>query len=67
MIEKFMILMIQELGPTGLLIIGLYLILGKHIKKLTTHVATMNHNSTKMIEIVERCADRICDKLDKRI
>jgi len=42
MIEKIMILIIQELGPTGLLICGLYLILGKHLKKISKHIEIIN-------------------------
>jgi len=64
MIEKFMILIIQELGPVGLLIVGLYFILGKHMKKMCGHIETMNHNSTKLLEKFDSGIDRICDKLD---
>lgn len=42
MIEKFMILIIQELGPTGLLICELYLILNRHLKKMADHIGTIN-------------------------
>jgi len=42
MIEKILILIIQELGPTGLLICGLYLILGKHLKKISHHTQIIN-------------------------
>jgi len=66
MIEKFMILMIHELGPTGLLIAGLYFLLSKHMEKLCGHIATMNHNSAKLIEKLDSAVDRICDKIDSK-
>ena len=37
-----MILIIEELGPTGLLICGLYLSLGKHLKKISKHIQIIN-------------------------
>ena len=64
MVEKFCILIINELGPVGLLVLGLYFILGRHMQKISECLKQINHNSTKGIEIMERCADRICDKLD---
>ncbi len=64
MIDTFLKTIINELGPIGLLIVGLYLVLGQHLKKISNCIERINHNTTKMIEIVERCADRICDKID---
>jgi len=57
-------MVINELGPIGLLIIGLYWILGQHLKKISKSIEIINHNTTKMAEIIERCTDRICDKLN---
>jgi len=64
MIEKFCIQIIQQLGPTGLLIVGLYFVLGKHMSKIAGHIETLNHNSTKLVEKMDSAVDRICDKLD---
>lgn len=64
MIDAFIKAIINELGPIGLLILGLYWVLGQHLKKISNCIERINHNTTKMIEIVERCTDRICDKLD---
>jgi len=66
MIEKFMILIIQELGPVGLLIVGLYLTLGKHIQKICGHIEKINAEIGSINETVKACTDRICDKLDKK-
>jgi len=41
MIEKICILIIEELGPTGLLVVGLYIVLGKPLRKIADHVATI--------------------------
>ena len=43
MIEKVVTLIIIELGPTGLLICGLYFLLGKHLQKISTHIEVINH------------------------
>ena len=64
MIEKFCIQIIQQLGATGLLVVGLYFVLGKHLSKIAGHIETMNHNSTKLVEKFDNGIDRICDKLD---
>ncbi len=64
MIDAFLKMIINELGPIGLLIIGLYWILGQHLKKISQCIERINHNTTKMIEIVERSTDRICDKIN---
>jgi len=54
MIEKFCILIIQELGPTGLLVVGLYIVLGKPLKKIADHVANINDEGAKIIELLNR-------------
>lgn len=64
MIEKFCIQVINQLGATGLLIVGLYFVLGKHLNKIAGHIETMNHNSAKLVEKMDTAVDRICDKLD---
>lgn len=64
LIEYFTKAIVDELGPIGLLILGLYWVLGQHLKKISNCIERINHNTTKMIEIVERCTDRICDKIN---
>ena len=54
MIEEICILIIKELGPTGLLVVGLYIVLGKPLKKIADHVATINDEGTKIIELLNR-------------
>lgn len=43
MIEEYLELIIKELGPTGLLICGLYILLGKHLKNISHHLNVINH------------------------
>lgn len=64
MIDTFLKVIVSELGPTGLLIIGVYYVLGQHLKKISRCIEQINHNTTKLTEIVERCTDRICDKIE---
>jgi len=64
MIETILKTIINELGPIGLLIVGLYWILGQHLKKISKSIERINHNTTKMIEVIEKNADRICDKIN---
>ncbi len=54
MIEKICILIIEELGPTGLLVVGLYIVLGKPLRKIADHVATINGEGAKIIELLNR-------------
>ena len=60
-------MVINELGPVGLLVAGLYYVLGKHLKKISRCIEAINHNTTKLTEVVERCTDRICDKIDGKV
>ena len=42
MIEQICEQIIHELGPTGLLIVGIYCVAGKHILKMAKHIETIN-------------------------
>jgi hypothetical protein len=64
MIEKVCVIIIQELGATGLLVVGLYFIFFKHLEKISKHIEIINHNSTKICEIIERCSEKLCDSVD---
>jgi len=66
MIEQFLHQVIIEFGPTGILLLGIFFIFDRHLGKICGHIETMNHNSRKMIEVIERCADRVCDKIDSK-
>ena len=42
MIDDLLVLIIRELGPTGLLICGLYLLLGKCLKRICSSLEIIN-------------------------
>lgn len=58
MIEEIVTLIIKELGPAGLLICGLYFLLGKHLQKMCGHIETINHElgeiKSLMVKIYEK-------------
>ena len=54
MIEEICILIIKELGPTGLLVVGLYIVFRKPLKKIADHVAIINGEGAKIIELLNR-------------
>jgi hypothetical protein len=62
MIEQFMTLIIKELGPTGLLILGLYWLVGKSIKDIASHIKTINHNSTEIKDILKTYVEGLNQK-----
>lgn len=53
MIEKMLTTIINELGATGVLVVGLYFILYKPMKKISSSLETMNHNSAKLINCLD--------------
>jgi hypothetical protein len=53
MIEKFMTMIIQELGPTGLLILGMYWIFQKHLKCMCDHIIVMNHEMGEIRDLIK--------------
>ena len=54
MIEKLCIMIIEELGPTGLLVVGLYIVLGRPLKKIADHVANINDEGSKIINLMDK-------------
>lgn len=53
MIEKVLILIIQELGPVGLLVVGLYFILYKPMKEMAYSIRCMNNNMQRITTILQ--------------
>ena len=53
-----MILMIQELGPTGLLILGMYWLFQKHLRCMCDHITTMNHEMGEIRDIIKEYTSR---------
>lgn len=48
MIENIAILIVKDLGSTGILLIGLYFILMKVGQMIATHLHVINHNTTNI-------------------
>jgi len=53
MTDQFLQAIIKELGPTGLLILGLYWIIGKNLEKMSNYIETINHNSTEIKDLLK--------------
>ncbi len=54
MIERFLEKLIEELGATGLLVIGLYFILYRPLNSMQKHIETINHELSELIELIKR-------------
>jgi hypothetical protein len=59
MFEQICETIIRELGATGLLILGLYWVIGKYLKKMSGNVDTINHNTTEMVHIVKGFLEKV--------
>jgi len=58
MIDHFLQMAIQELGPTGLLICGLYFLLGKHMKRIGDHIEVINHELGEIKDLMEKTINK---------
>ncbi len=54
MIDDLLIIVIKELGPTGLLICGLYLLAGKHLKKMCHSLEIINHELGEIRDLLAK-------------
>lgn len=54
MLEKIMEGIIRELGPTGILVCGLYWVLGRYLKKMLEHIANINDEIKTIMLILDR-------------
>ncbi len=63
MVERFFVReIIQELGPTGLLVIGLYFIIGKELKEIAKHIEKINEETGCICDILRAMKDKECGK-----
>lgn len=53
MIDKIVLLIIQDLGPTGLLVVGLYFVIGQHLKKMGQHLEVINKEVGEIRDIIK--------------
>lgn len=52
MIERFFEKLIEELGATGLLVIGLYFILHRPLNSMARHIHHINDEISKMYKLM---------------
>lgn len=52
MIERFLEKLIEELGATGLLVIGLYFILYRPLKSMARHMRNINDELKEMLTLM---------------
>lgn len=45
---------IKELGPAGILVCGMFYLLYKPLRDMTKSLETINHNSSKIVKILEK-------------
>jgi hypothetical protein len=62
MTDNILMTIINELGPTGLLICGLYWILGRHAEKISKHIEIINHELKDIHDTIKECAKELCKK-----
>ena len=53
MIETFCEKLIEELGATGLLVIGLYFILYRPLNSMAKHIRNINHELGEIISLLK--------------
>jgi len=53
MIEKVITEIINDLGPTGLLIIGVYYVAGKHMAQIAKHIKTINEELGEIRDLLK--------------
>lgn len=62
MIERVIENIVKDLGSTGLLLIGLYVIVLKGVKCLAKHIEQINHNTTIIAETFQKVAEKLLQK-----
>jgi len=59
MIERFIETLIEELGATGLLVVGLYFLLHRPLKKMAHHLGIINHELQKIVFLLDNAKSKI--------
>ena len=52
MIEQLLNTIVSELGPTGVLVAGLYFLLLKPLQKMCLHIETINHETGEIRDAI---------------
>ena len=53
MIERFLEKLIEELGATGILVIGLYFVLGRPLFVIAKHMTIINEEIGQIIQLIK--------------
>lgn len=61
MLEDIMKLIIEELGATGVLICGLYVILRRPLKKIAHHMEVINGEIGQVVQALTRLESKVRD------
>lgn len=61
MIESFLEKIIEELGATGVLVVGLYWILHKPLNSMARHLKTINDELGHLIRLIARHQTKVED------
>lgn len=58
MIEKIVDSIVKDLGPTGLLVLGLYWALGRPLSRISRHLSRINEEISEIIKLLIRIDER---------
>lgn len=61
MIERFFEKLIEELGATGLLVVGLYFILYRPLNSMAKHIKNINDELREIISLLKRGKSKVKD------
>lgn len=53
MIEQVCHQIVTDLGPTGLLILGLFVVIGIPLRNISSHIAIINHEIGEIITLLK--------------
>jgi hypothetical protein len=63
MIERIVSQIITELGPTGLLVIGLYFALAVPLNKIAKAIEQVNKDNIPTKEVITSCTEKIVEAI----
>jgi hypothetical protein len=58
MIEKFLTLIIKELGPTGLLIVGLFFLFDRNTRNICACIKAINEELSQIIFLLNQLLNK---------
>jgi len=64
MIEEAMKIIISELGPTGLLIVGLYFLLLKPLRNMCSHIEIINSETGEIRDAINNLTNVITKRIE---